>query len=1019
MKKKVLLFILITLSILPQIVNAQYFGQNKVMYEQFDFEIYKSPHFDIYNYLENDSIMSMFGKSTEKWYERHQAVFGDTLKESPLILYNNHTDFKQTTVISGLIGVGTGGVTESLRRRVVIPFMVTNKETDHVLGHEMVHVFQYTTVFEDDSMSFQALANVPLWMIEGMAEFLSIGPEDNRTSMWMRDALIHNDIPSIQDLTRNPYKYFPYRYGHAFWAFVTGHWGDQIIKPLYYNTLKYGPEVAIDTLLNISADSLSGFWEREIKAYYEPKLKDTLAPPGELLFSSANSGNLNLSPTLSPDGKLITFLTDKDVISIDILMANTETKKIERRLTSTVRQSHIDDFNYIESTGSFSPDGKKYVVTTFTKGTNKLLISELTNNKAKSVNEFSIPGIDAISNPRWSPVGGQILFTGLVRGQSDLYLYDLEAQKVTQLTDDIYSDTHPYWSSDGKTVAFISERGPDTDISRQIYGSYRLCELDVATKEITTYSFFPQSSVFSPQYGPGDTSIYFLSHADGFRNLYRFDKPTGDIFRLTRLATGITGITDLAPAYSVARESGEVAYSLYSNSKYIIYKASPADFQEEKMNPYYTSNDAAYLPPGENRIIDIVENNLHAHPQHFPADSFKTKPYAAKFKLDYIGASGLGVGTSQYGTVAAGGVAALFSDMLKHHQIYTALQVNGEIYDIGGQVAYLNSKHRTNWGGGFGHIPYRTSMLYYKLDTINDGSDSYLVDNYIIERIRIFQDQLYVNGQYPLSTKLRFEGSMSYTRYSYRIDSLNNYYNGGYKIGETREKVDGPDPFFIGSVSAAFVGDNTTYGLTSPLNGFRYRFEVGKMFDAIDMYTLRFDYRKYWYKKPFSFAVRGFHYGRYGDRSDRLYPLYIGYDYYIRGYNYSTVRENECDTDENCLDINTLTGDKMLIANAEIRLPFTGPKRLTLLKSNYLYSDLVLFFDAGLAYNIDTPWQDASKVKWNWKPQKDARIPVYSTGVSLRINLFGYAILEPYIAMPFQQTNTDYTFGLSITGGGW
>jgi hypothetical protein len=109
----------------------------------------------------------------------------------------------------------------------------------------------------------------------------------------------------------------------------------------------------------------------------------------------------------------------------------------------------------------------------------------------------------------------------------------------------------------------------------------------------------------------------------------------------------------------------------------------------------------------------------------------------------------------------------------------------------------------------------------------------------------------------------------------------------------------------------------------------------------------------------------------------------------------------------------------MLIANAEVRFPFTGPKRLTLIKSGYLYSDLVLFADAGLAYNSETPWSKNSLVKWNWKPQADSRVPVYSLGMSLRINLFGYAILEPYVAMPFQQINTDYTFGLSITGGGW
>ena len=154
------------------------FGQNKVMYDWFDFEVYNTPRFEIYNYLKNDSVMESLGQLSERWYMRHLAMFSDTLEDSPIILYNNTADFKQTTVISGIIGVGTGGVTEGLRSRVVIPIMASNKETDHVLGHEMVHVFQYNLVRENDSLSFKNLANTPLWMIEGMAEFLSIGSRD-------------------------------------------------------------------------------------------------------------------------------------------------------------------------------------------------------------------------------------------------------------------------------------------------------------------------------------------------------------------------------------------------------------------------------------------------------------------------------------------------------------------------------------------------------------------------------------------------------------------------------------------------------------------------------------------------------------------------------------------------------------------------------------------------------------------------------------------------------------------------
>ena len=111
-------------------------------------------------------------------------------------------------------------MTEGLQRRIVLPIAASLKETDHVLGHELVHAFQYDILGQE-------AGPMPLWFIEGMAEYLSLGPRDTQTAMWLRDAAREDRLPSITDLD-NP-RYFPYRFGHAFWAYVTGRWGDAVI----------------------------------------------------------------------------------------------------------------------------------------------------------------------------------------------------------------------------------------------------------------------------------------------------------------------------------------------------------------------------------------------------------------------------------------------------------------------------------------------------------------------------------------------------------------------------------------------------------------------------------------------------------------------------------------------------------------------------------------------------------------------------------------------------------------------
>ena len=79
-------------------------------------------------------------------------------------------------------------------------------------------------------ISGNSALSLPLWFIEGMAEYLSVGPVDPNTSMWMREAARQEKVPDIKRLD-DP-RYFPYRYGHALWAFIGGTYGDRVVGDL-------------------------------------------------------------------------------------------------------------------------------------------------------------------------------------------------------------------------------------------------------------------------------------------------------------------------------------------------------------------------------------------------------------------------------------------------------------------------------------------------------------------------------------------------------------------------------------------------------------------------------------------------------------------------------------------------------------------------------------------------------------------------------------------------------------------
>lgn len=1034
--------------------QAQYFGQNKVRYKNDKFKVLQTPHFEIYYYLKNEKMIQKFAQDAETWYKMHQEVFRDTfLKKNPIILYNNHPDFQQTTALQGEIGIGTGGVTEALKNRVIMPVMELNNQTRHVLGHELVHAFQYHTLLEKDSIGLESISQVPLWMIEGMAEYLSVGKTDAFTSMWMRDALLNRDIPSLKDLT-NSNKYFPYRYGQAFWTFVGSVYGDTTIVPLMKATAKYGYENGLRYTFGYDDRTLSGLWKNAIEAHYRPMLRadsSQIKITGAKIIDNKNAGNMNVAPAISPDGQYLAFLSEKDLFGIDLFLADAKTGKILRKLSSQISNSHIDDFNFLESAGTWSPDGKQFAFSIFSKGKNQLMIVNVSDGTTAL--RAVMGDVAQFGNLSWAPNGDDIAFSGMVEGQSDIFSYNLKTKQVTQITNDTHSDYAPAYSPDGKKIAFSSDRASITGGNQTAVHPLNLTVYDIADKSLTDIPVFPGANNLNAQFSGDSKHLFFLSNRDGFRNLYEYTFADQQVKQLTDYFTGISGITEFSPALSVSRND-DIVYSYYRSQRYTLYNSPLSNFKAKPVDANSVNFDAAILPPKETEGVDIINSNLGNFErfERTTTDSMRLVPYRPKFKLDYLANSGVGVSTSRFGTGVQGGIVGMFSDILGKNQIIANLSVNGEIYDFGGLVGYINQQSRISWGAALSHIPYITGFREIALDQLTDKNGNKVdVINDRTNLIRTFEDQAQLFAAYPFNKVHRFELGGAFSRYSYRIDRINNYYeniNGypGYYITSEKTKVPLDQAsnefgvplksFTLFQTNASFVGDNTINGITSPLDGFRYRVGAEQYFGDYNFTAVTVDLRKYLRLKPVTLAARTYNYLRIGKQGENLYPLFVGYPYLIRGYEANSLYNSN--GAGGSFDINQLSGNKIAVFNFEVRLPFTGPKKLAAIPSKLLFTDLNLFFDAGLAWNEGSEVKFKDQPTYQTVPAKDGnglpivdkngnqvftsvtneRVPAMSVGISLRVNVFGYFVLEPYYAIPFQRKDVKAgVFGLTFAPG--
>lgn len=1001
-------FLIVMALIVPGASQAQYFGRNKVPYERFKFEVLRTAHWDVHYYREEATAARDAARMLERWNLRLSGVLAHPLsKRKPVILYADHPDFQQTNVVGGTLTEGTGGVTESLLDRMVLPMTGYYAETDHVLGHEAVHVFQYDIANKMEKLL--DFGRMPLWFVEGMAEYLSVGPEDAHTAMWLRDALQRNDMPTIDQLTTSG-KYFPYRFGEALWAYIGGTFGDEKVQALFRASLEHGIDQGIIKTLGMRPDTLSKRWHETIRTAYGPTLTGRTAPRATgktLMAAKPDRPEYYVGPAISPDGKQVAYFYS-GVRGVELRLVDAATGKDHGTLSSPSLSTRFDALSFLYSAGSWSPDGQRLAFVSYADGDNEI---EVVNIGSRNIEQRIKPAnIGAISTVSWSPDGARLVFSGMTGGISDLYLYEFASGMTRRLTNDLNADMQPAWSPDGSTIAFVTDREgplpegvePGSDFSRLSHAPLRLALIDANSGRVQVLSGFTGAKHVSPQFSADGRSILFVSDHGGYSDIYRLEIASGALSQVTRAATGVSGIAATSPALSVARGSGTAVFSVFEQGGLMLASLTQAETTGEPVAPVAAGPSVALLPGGKVGPGTVVSEYVDDYGEGLPTDTaIVGRPYRAGLKLAYIGPPSLGATIGgPFGTTVQGGASAYFSDLLGNHFLGVAAQASGTVRDIGGQLLYINSERRWTWGASAARTPY-----LYAFTTASPTSYDYVLAHVAVTGGSVLT-------QYARNSTSRLELNAGYQNYSYYLESRS-------LLGGDAVPLESPAPLGLGSASVAYVGDDATMGFTSPIAGTRYRFEVSPTAGSLNYQTYLADIRRYGHMRPFTLAFRGIHFGRYGrdSDSDRIGSVFIGDPTLVRGYSYDSFNGSECTQgtgsliDSACPQFDRLFGSKVGIVNAELRLQLLGQHGLGLIETVFPPLEIAPFFDAGIA------WTQASSPVWSFESGSADRTPVMSTGVTSRLNLFGFAVVEVFYARPFMRPGRGGIWGFSLQPG--
>jgi len=939
-------------SLYPQSTS---FGKNKIQYHNFDWYYIQTTHFDLYFDKGNEGLAVFAGDAAESAYTSISANFRYRITQRiPFVVYNSHNTFQQTNVISEFLDEGIGGVTELFKNRVVVPFEGDYKKFRHVIHHELVHAV-INDMFYGGSIQSIITNNItlqlPLWFNEGLAEFEALGWDAN-SDMFMRDATVNEYLPPINRLGG----YFAYRGGQSVWNYIANKYGREEIGDIL-NSIRGAHNVdrGLREAIGMDVEELSEKWAKQQKVIYWPDIAKRTNPADyakQLTDHKKENCFYNTSPSISPDGSRIAFISDRSEY-FEVYLMNTVDGTVTGKIISGQQTADFEELHLLTPGMSWSPDSKRLALAVKSGDSDAIILVDVESGDQRKL-EFGLDGIFSVDWSR-STTSDRIAFIGIHGGRSDVYMYDIGTDSLTNLTNDIFSDSDPAWSADGRSIYFASDRRGYLDaaslpagftIERFDYSQTDLYRIDVADGRITRLTDLPSSSESSPAATPDGTHLLYISDKNGINNIYLMDLTSGTERPITN---SISGVYQL----SLSRNGEKMAFASLNNAGFDIFLVRmplQTDIGLDTLEItelFRQKTGAGGVPPGDAQPDTVAvgdgvvlktttetaerrearaaldlrnyifrrENDEGAGEEPdsaaFPSvtDNFDSEGnyivnrYRLNFSPDII------YGNVGYNTFygVSGSTIMAFSDMLGDHQLYLITNLLFDLKNSDYALAYLYLPKRIDYG----IQAFHSARAVYLRDKTT-GTES-------LNRFRNYGLNFF--ALYPITKFQRLDFGLSW-------------------MNVRRDNLDIPsapsDRSTVLLPSLGYVEDTSLWGLIAPSTGKRFNLSVmaspGIASDAPSFYGFTGDYRRYlrlgqfytlalrvagggsFGRNPQRFILGGVDYWINNRFENNSFPIETANDYLflttgipLRGYNY-----------------NARNGTKYALFNMELRFPLFG-----------------------------------------------------------------------------------------------
>ena|GEM_PF-4217 len=509
------------------------FGKSRVQYQDFIWLYYRNPQFDVYYYSNSRAIADYIYTVVPEMIKEIEKQFNFTSgKKLQFIVYRTQSDFKESNFnYDNDDFYNQGGITNIYGSKVYLFFDGNHAHLNKMIRGGIASVYARGVVQGQTlraNMASEYTMDEPNWFYSGLSSYIAEN-WDSELEAQVKDGILSKRFKKMDNLSPMDATIA----GHSFWRFIVDRYGENAIATVLQAcraTRSVDRGFAYATGESFK-ELLEDWYRFYVVVFGKDKNRDK--PETEPLITKARTTRKYSDLTLSPDGESYAFVTN-EAGQIKVWLKTPEDKKPKTVFRKYAKTEDNPDFSFPKL--AWHPDGDILGFTTEDKGRTK---------KMKTVQSYYYPVVvktkkrqprmlvelDKITEWSYLPESSALLLSGVKNGQSNIYLYHLQAAALENITNDIYDDLNPRIMKDGKSIIFSSNRPKDSLTKQKSYDEESLNKYhlflynpnkdDRQLLRVTNATYANETNPRVME----DGSVLFLSDENGIINRYiaKFD----------------------------------------------------------------------------------------------------------------------------------------------------------------------------------------------------------------------------------------------------------------------------------------------------------------------------------------------------------------------------------------------------------------------------------------------------------------------------------------------------------------